>query len=115
MNSIKLGRVNSEILKCLTNIILEEANDSLLKQITITSCDTTNDLSYCKVYFTSLLDKDKKQLEKELNDDTAKYLRSKLADSIEIRSIPELRFCYDTSIEYGNNIERIIEKIHKGE
>ena len=114
-NQIKLKRINSEILKCLTTIIFEEAKDSILKDITITSCETTNDLSFCKVYFTSMLDTDHKQLEKELNDDTASFLRSKLADSINLRNIPKLVFKYDESIEYGNNIESIIRKIHESE
>ncbi len=115
MNNIKLKRIDSEILKILTTIIFEEANDSLLKQITITECQITNDLSVCKVYFTSLIDKDYKELERDLNDETASYLRSKLAENIDLRNIPELRFKYDESIEYGNNIEKIIKEIHEGE
>lgn len=115
MNNIKLKRIDSEILKILTTVIFEEANDSILKNITITECKTTNDLSVCKVYFTSLIDKEHQQLEKELNDDTASYLRMKLAENIELRNIPQLRFKYDESIEYGNNIEKIIKEIHEGE
>ena len=115
MNQIKLKRINSEILKCLSNIIFEEAKDSLLKEITITDCETSNDLSYCKVYFTSMLEKDHKEFERELNDDTSSFLRSKLAESINLRNIPKLVFKYDESIEYGNNIESIIKKIHESE
>ena len=113
MNLIKQKRINSEILKVLSNIIFEEARDSILKDITISACEVTNDLSFCKVYFTSLNEVDHKTLEKELNDDTAKFLRMKLAEKIELRNIPELIFKYDESIEYGNNIENIINKIHK--
>jgi len=115
MNTIKLKRIDSEILKCLSQIIFEEARDSILKDITITSCETTNDLSFTKVYFTSMSVMDHKQLEKELNDDTAVYLRSKLFNKIDLRNIPKLIFKYDESIEYGNNIERIINKIHENE
>ena len=113
MNNIKLKKIDSNILRCLNQIIFEEARDSILKNITITACETTNDLSFCKVYFTSMEEKDHKLLEKELNDDTAKFLRVKLADTIELRNIPELLFKYDESIEYGNNIEKIINKIHE--
>ena len=113
MNNIKLKRIDSEILKCLSEIIFEEARDSILKNIVITSCEVTNDLSFCKVYFTSLMDKSHEELEKEINDDTANFLRTKLADKIELRNIPKLVFKYDESIEYGNNIENIINKIHE--
>ena len=112
MNDIKLKRINSEITKCISQIIFEEARDSILKDITITASEVSNDLSYCKVYFTSFNDIDHKTLEKQINDDTAKFLRMKLAGRIELRNIPELVFKYDESIEYGNNIESIINKIH---
>ena len=48
---------------------------------------------------------------------TAKgYIRSVLMKrKIEMRTIPELNFVYDDSIEYGNNIESIIKKIHEKE
>lgn len=113
MNNIKQKRIANSINKCLCEIILEEAKDSLLKEITITGCDVTNDLSFCKVYFTSLNDSDTKKLEKELNDNTANYLRGKLSGEIELRHTPKLVFKYDTSIAYGENIEKIINKIHE--
>ena len=115
MNQIKLKKINSEILKCISQIIFEEARDSILKSICLTACEVTNDLSYCKVFFTSLTvnsNEDKKTLEKELNDDTADFLRMKLTDYIDLRNIPKLVFKYDESIEYGNNIEKIIKEIH---
>ena len=98
MNNIKLKKIDSQILRVLTQIIFEQAKDSILKDITITDCEVTNDLSFCKVYFTSLTDCDHKALEKELNDDTAVYLRARLAENIELRNIPELHFKYDVSI-----------------
>jgi ribosome-binding factor A len=113
MNNIKQKRISSEIQKALMEIIFNDAKDELLRSITITSCEVTNDLSFCKVYFTSLLDMDHKNMEKELNDDTATYLRSELAKTIDIRNTPELLFKYDNSIAYGDNIEKIIQKIHE--
>lgn len=115
MNLVKQKRISSNIQKALCEIILEESRDSILKAITITACEVTNDLSFCKVYFTSLEQDDHKILEKELNDSTAKYLRGRLASKIEIRNTPELIFKYDESIEYGNNIEKILANIHKEE
>jgi len=113
MNQIKLKRIGSEIQQELSQICLMEANDSILHSITITGTEVTNDLSFCKVFFTSTLDMDHKSLEKELNDDTAGYLRTKIANRIEVRHTPKLRFCYDNSISYGNNIEKILEEIHE--
>ena len=68
MSSLKILRINSELEKTLSNIILTETNDDFLKTITITSCDVSKDLSYAKVYFTTMSDMDQKQAEKEMNE-----------------------------------------------
>ena len=113
MNQIKLKRIGSEINQILCEICLEEAHDSLLHSITITGVEVTNDLGLARVFFTSALPEDHKKLEKDLNDDTSGFLRSKLAEKIELRHIPNIRFKYDESLAYGNNIDSILEKIHE--
>ena len=113
MNQIKLKRIGSQIAQELSNICAIEAHDSILKAINITGVVVTNDLGLARVYFTSMLEMDHKKLEKELNDETAGYLRTKIANRIEIRHTPELRFVYDNSVDYGDKIEKIIDKIHE--
>ena len=43
----------------ISEILANEASDSLLTTVTVTGCKVTNDLSFCKVYFTSLANLDK--------------------------------------------------------
>ena len=114
MAGYKIARIASDIEKEVSNILANEASDSLLKTITVTGCEVTNDLSFAKVYFTSMSDLSKEQLEKEL-DEAAGYIRGELSKRIEVRHTPKLRFIFDTSIEYGNKIEKIIESIHENE
>ncbi|MGN1338182.1 MAG: 30S ribosome-binding factor RbfA [Candidatus Coprovivens sp.] len=114
MNQIKLKRIGSQIQKDLMDICNTEAHDTLLKHITITAVEVTNDLGLARVFFTTTdTNIDQKVLEKELNDDTAGYLRNKIAERIEMRHIPKIRFQFDNSIAYGNNIERILNEIHE--
>ena len=55
MPKYKIARIASDIQRYLGDILINEVNDEILKHITITGCDLTNDLSYCKVYFTSFI------------------------------------------------------------
>ena len=110
MPKYKIARIASDIQRYLGDILINEVNDEILKHITITGCDLTNDLSYCKVYFTSLSSLSKKEIEKEVNE-ASPFIRGKLASLIDARNIPFLKFTYDESIEYGNKIEKIIEEI----
>ena len=107
MPKYKIARIASDIQRYLGDILINEVNDEILKHITITGCDLTNDLSYCKVYFTSFDNLDIKSLEKEVNE-AAPFIRG-------IRHTPELKFVFDKSIAYGEKIEAIIKSIDKGE
>ena len=112
MPKYKIARIESDTQKYISDILLNEARDEILKTITITGCRITNDLSYCKVYFTSLSDMDAKTLEKELNE-ASPFIRGKLSEKLDIRHTPSLQFIYDESIEYGNRIESIIKSINQ--
>jgi ribosome-binding factor A len=111
-NNIRIKRLNHAFMEEISMILMEEVRDEDLKFLTITGCDITNDLSYAKVYFT-VLDKDKKEKVLEDINNAASFIRGKLSERIEIRHTPELKFIYDDSIEYGEKIEKIIDKLHK--
>lgn len=111
MSKIKTERIGSQIIRELSKIILEEAKSEILKTITITAADVTNDLGHAKIYYTFLGEYEKEVVQKEL-DGASKFLRTELAERIDIRHTPELRFIFDESIEYGANIEKILEKIN---
>ena len=98
------------MVKVISEIIANESRDELLKTVTITACDVANDLSFAKVYFTSISNLTKEQIEKEMNEASG-FIRTELASKIDIRIIPKLKFVYDESIEYGNRIESILQEL----
>ena len=111
MANVKIERLNHAFMEELSIILMTEVKDEDIKFVTITDVDITNDLSYAKVYFTVLDDSKRESTLKALNG-ASKFIRGKLSERVEIRHTPELKFIYDESIEYGNHIEDIIEKIH---
>lgn len=112
MNSIKIERLNHLFLREISNILQTEVKNNLLKSAIITDVDITSDLSYAKVYFRLLDDTNKKETIQAFNK-ASSFIRHNLSERIDIRHTPELNFIYDESIEYGENIENIIENIHK--
>lgn len=108
--SIKNERINSNMQKEISYIIANEVKNPNIKFVTITAVDVTSDLSYAKIYFTTL--DDIKETLKALKSAKG-FIRKTLADRIELRHIPELEFIYDESIEYGKKIEEKIKEIHE--
>ncbi|MDD2391851.1 MAG: 30S ribosome-binding factor RbfA [Bacilli bacterium] len=108
--SVKTERIASNIIKEISYILANEVKNKNLKFITVTDCKLTSDLSFAKIYFTTMSDIDSalEALEKARN-----FIRRQLAERIDVRHTPELSFVYDDSIENAKKIEDIIEKIHK--
>ncbi len=112
--SVKIERLNDQFQKEISMILQTEIKDQDIHFVTITGCDITSDLSFCKVYFTVLDDSKKESTLKALKG-ASSFIRGQLSQRVEIRHTPELKFIYDESIAYGNKIEKIIEQINEEE
>ena len=110
--SIKIERLNSVFEKEISYILQNEVKDPIIKFVTVTGCEITNDLSFCKVYVT-VFDNDKKGEVLKALDGAKSFIRGEISKRVEIRHTPELRFVFDDSIEYGEKIEKLIKEIHE--
>ena len=108
--SVKIERINDNLQEAISYIIFQEVKNPNIKFVTITAVNTTSDLSYAKVYFTTL--GDKVETLKALKSAKG-FIRNELKEKVELRNIPELDFVYDESIEYGQRIEEKIKEIHE--
>lgn len=110
--SVKIERANHNFVKEISYILLNEIKDDDIKFVTVTDCDISSDLSYCKVYVT-VLDDSKKKMTLEALNNAASFIRGQLSQRIDIRHTPELAFVYDESIAYGKRIEEKLEELQK--
>lgn len=111
--SLKTKRIGSQIAREISVILNEEAKNEVLKKVSITDVTVDDDLTFAKVYFMTRLE-DTEFVESELNE-AAGFIRKELARSLDLRSTPELKFVYDSSLDYAENIENIIDELHKKE
>lgn len=106
-------RVADLIQKTLAPLLLQE-DDERFRLVTITDVTVSRDLSYAKVYVSLLTDEDDeiKQTVEALNH-TAKSLRYQLAQAVDLRTVPELKFIYDESTARGFRISSLIDSAIK--
>ena len=110
--SVKIDRIASNMVKEISYILANEVKNSNIKFVTVTDVKLASDLSYAKVYVT-VFDQEKIKETLKALEQSKGFIRKKLAERIDIRHTPELSFVFDESIEYGNKIEKIIEKINE--
>ena len=108
--SIKIDRLNNMFVEEISKIIHDEIKNKDVGFVTITDARITNDLSFAKIYITTL-DNNREKVLSSLNKASG-FIRTLLCDRVKIRKMPEIHFVYDDSIEYGKKIEDIIERIN---
>jgi len=110
-NNNRLGRIEEEYKKELTNIIgYDLKNPNVTGLISVTKVKVTPDLKYAKIYVSILNSKNIKETLEGLKKSSG-YIRSELAKRINLRNTPELTFEVDDSIEYGMKIDNILKNI----
>ena len=113
-SSHRSDRVGDLILRELSVLIQREIKDPrLTSMVTITAVEVTRDFAHAKVYVT-IFDKDQDHQQAiDILNHAAGYLRSTLAKSLKLRTIPQLKFIYDSSLEYGNRMSDLIKQVTK--
>lgn len=108
---LKVERISSDIQREISVILSMLTKDPLLKEVTVTAVKTSNDLGVSQIYYTTLnedLEKTQIALEKAKG-----FIRKNLSDKLDIRHTPDLKFIFDESIGYAQNIEKIIKEINE--
>jgi ribosome-binding factor A len=112
----RTSRIGEVIMRELAQMIQQELSDPRVGMVTVSHVDITSDLKYAKVYVTRL-----NGIESEQDVDeciagltnAAGFLKRGIAKRVEIRSIPELRFLYDKSLDHGFRMDELIAKANK--
>jgi ribosome-binding factor A len=110
-------RLNSEFQKEIYDIISRRLKNPLVTEMfSILRVDTSRDLSHAKV-FVSIYSTDETKKMNTFNaiEGDAKKIRYELAKVIRARTVPELHFFDDDSMEYGDKMEKLFKSIQKGE
>ncbi len=112
-NSIKNTRINTEVGHELSLIIREEIKDPRINPMTsVVAAEVAPDLKTCKAYISVLGDEESQKSTLEGLESAEGYIRKQLAQRINLRNTPEIKFYIDQSIEYGVNMSKLIDEVN---
>lgn len=106
-----LGRVADLIQTHLTELLHTRVNDPRLEMITVTGVEVTPDTRRADVYVTALGDSEARADAMAGLQSAAGFLRRELGQRLRLRNTPELVFHWDESLERGERIDLLLDKI----
>ena len=115
MANKRTSRLSSEYKKAIYEIISTKVKDeNITEMVSVTDVDVSADLKHAKVYISVFsVDELKKKATFGAIVKAAGFIRKELAAMMTTRTVPELEFIKDESMEYGERIDKLLKEIEK--
>jgi ribosome-binding factor A len=107
MSAARAKRLEAQLCQELADILRRELRDPRVGGVSFTAARVTPDLERATVYFT-VFQGEPAEAEKGLNRAVG-FLRCQLAQRLTTRTVPQLHFRYDSSIERGAYLSQLID------
>jgi ribosome-binding factor A len=101
------NRIAEQMRRELADLLQFEVKDPRVGMVTIIEVEVTGDMEHAKVFYSAQAGTPALQagLEK-----SAGFLRTQLAKRMLLRKVPQLHFVYDSSIDYGMKMGKLIDQ-----
>lgn len=108
----RIERVNSLIRQEISELLQRQVKDPRLGSfVAVTGVSTSPDLRYAKIFVSNICSDEEKQQTLKALAAASGFFRNELCRRIRIRHIPELSFEWDDSIERGDRLLQLIDKV----
>jgi ribosome-binding factor A len=107
----RVDKVAEAIRQEASIIIHDQLKDPRLGFVTITRVEMTPDLRLAKIFFSVLGDEKEHKKTNEALDSALGFIRSRIAERINLRFAPEILFREDRSTEHSVRIEEVLNEI----
>ncbi|MBV9865160.1 MAG: 30S ribosome-binding factor RbfA [Abitibacteriaceae bacterium] len=104
-------RAAEAIRAAVATVLREEVQDPRLSLVTVTGCEVSRDLQNAKVFYTVLGDEEARQNAQQGFERAAPFLRRRVGEEVPLRTVPEVIFRYDRSIENAMRIDEILANL----
>ena len=115
VSKLRVQRIADRIREDLSEILLQEVSDPRLGGVSITDVKVDRELGFADIYFSAIEGSARAAEIQAGFEHSQGYLRRSLAQRIDLRVFPHLRFHWDPTFERAERIERIIASLHADE
>ena len=112
VSKVRQQRIAERIHQELSEILIMKSLDPRLNGITVTDVTVDRELAYANIYVSAVEGSQRAEEVLAGLSHAQGYLRSELAQRIELRVFPRLRFHWDPTMERAEKMERLFATLH---
>jgi len=110
---MRLQRIADRIRQELSELVIYKVSDPRLSGISITDVTVDRELAFADVYVSAVEGKPRAGEILAGLEHASGFLRHALAESVELRVFPKLRFHWDPTPENADHIERLLASLRE--
>ena len=110
-------RVSHFLHEELARLLQTTVRDPRVQQVNLTGVEVSRDLSHARVFFTLMSDVSEDE-HREISGVLSKvsgFLRSELAKSSSMRTVPRISFRFDESVGRGRDMESLLREVRRAD
>src|SRR5512141_1729370 len=109
-STLRIQRIADRIREELSEMMVREISDPRLLGVSITGVKVDRELTYADIFVSALEGHERAPEVVSGFEHASGFLRKKLAERIELRVFPRLRFHWDPTPEKADHIERLLQE-----
>lgn len=111
MSKIRQERTAEQIQVILSELFLREVADPRLAGITVTQVLIDRELQHANIYVNALGDESREPEVMEGLERASGFLRSQIAQRLDLRSAPIIRFHWDPRLRYAEEVNQLLDSL----
>jgi ribosome-binding factor A len=107
----RADRVGGLMQRTLSDILQKKIKDPRIGDAIITGVSMSSDIRFARIFFVVPGGGNRRDEAAEGFATARGYLKRELASRLGLRYMPDLKFCYDESFDYGSRIDDLLKRV----
>lgn len=112
-SGVRLQRIADRIRQELAEMLVREINDPRLELIYVTDVKVDKELAYADVFVSAVEGRERSKEVLSGLESASGFIRRTLANRVDLRVFPRLRFHWDPTPENADHVEKVLAELRK--
>lgn len=108
---LRIEKLQELIKQEMSKMLLTDLKDPRIGFVTVTDVEMTGDLREAKIYVSVMGGSEQVKSSLEGLNSALGFIRREIGQRIRLRFTPEISFALDTSLDYGDHIQKLLLQV----
>lgn len=114
-SQMRIQRIAGRVREEMSELLVYQIQDPRLLGVTVTDVQIDRELAFADIYVSAVEGQERAKDVIEALQHAGSFIRHYLAEKVQLRSFPKLRFFWDPTPERADRIEKLFAQLHQSE